>query len=93
MQKENPTQLIDLLRKLLAETDKINIGKTYIAVVEETNSIRFVATPNAPAAELIYKHLIRLSIKDYIHSGHSEASIKVINDIISIIADAEIVRE
>lgn len=87
MNTENPFKLIDLLEQLLAETDKINIGKKYIAVVEETNSIRFVDAHS----ELVYKHLIRLSIKDYIHSGHSEASIKVIKDVMNVIATAVIV--
>jgi hypothetical protein len=89
---ETPTRLIGLLQQLLAETDKINIGKRYIAITEEVKSITFVDN-NAPhSAELVYKHLIRLAIKDYIHSGHSQDSIKVLNDIMTIISDSEIRR-
>ena len=83
-----PSKLIDLLEQLLAETEKINIGKIYIAIIEETNSIHFVATN--PFSELVYKYLIRLSIKDYIHSSRSDASENVIRDVMRIIADAEV---
>ena len=84
-----PSKLIELLERLLAETEKINIGKIYIAIIEETNSIRFVETSN-PFSDLVYKYLIRLSIKDYIHSSRSDASANVIQDVIRIISDAEI---
>ena len=81
-----PVKLIDLLEQLLAETEKMNVGKKYIAAAEETNRITFAD----PQSELVYKHLIRLSMKDFIHSGRSAASVSVIRDVIGIISEAEI---
>jgi len=92
MEKEKPTKLIELLQELMSETDKINIGKRYIAITEEVKAITFIDTNLAHSPELVYKHLIRLAIKDYIHSGHSQDSIKVLNDIMAIISDSEISR-
>jgi hypothetical protein len=90
MKTEKPSKLIDLLNKLLAETEKMNIGKIYIAVVEETNRVTFAETPSNSFSDKVYKHLIQLSIKDFIHSGRSEASRNVIADVIEVIANAEI---
>ena len=90
MKTEKPTKLIQLLEQLLAETDKISIGKHYIAIVEESQNITFSGNTSNHFSDLVYKHLIRLSIKDYIHSGHSEESIRVLNDVIVIISDAHI---
>jgi hypothetical protein len=90
MKTEKPLKLIALLKQLLAETDKMNVGKIYIAVAEETKQITFVEE-NTPYSNLIYKHLIQLSIKDFIHSGRSEASGKVMNDVIEVISKAEII--
>ena len=88
MKTEKPLKLIELLRNLLAETDKINIGKIYIAIADETRNITFIETGN-PFSGLVYKHLIKLSIKDYIHSGRSEESKRVVNDVIEIVYEAE----
>ena len=88
MSSQKPSQLIALLEQLLAETEKINIGKIYIAIVEETN--RFTFDSSNPFTESVYKNLIRLSIKDYIHSGHSQDSIRIIREVIDVIADANI---
>ena len=85
---QKPLQLIGLLEQLLAETEKINIGKIYIAIVEETN--RFTFDSSNPFTESVYKNLIRLSIKDYIHSGHSQDSIRIIREVIEVISDANI---
>lgn len=85
---QKPLQLIQLLEQLLAETEKINIGKIYIAIVEETN--RFTFDSSNPFTESVYKNLIRLSIKDYIHSGHSQDSIRIIREVIDVISDANI---
>jgi len=90
MKTEKPLKLIALLKQLLAETDKMNIGKIYIAVAEETKSITFAEAQNA-YPNLVYKHLIQLSIKDFIHSGRSQASGKVVEDVIEIISEAEII--
>ncbi|HLA55529.1 MAG TPA: hypothetical protein VK623_05495 [Flavobacterium sp.] len=90
MRTEKPLQLIALLKQLLAETDKMNVGKIYIAVAEETKRITFMEAQNAPYSNLVYKHLIQLSIKDFIHSGRSEASGKVVSDVIEIISNAEV---
>jgi len=88
MSSQKPSQLIALLEQLLAETEKINIGKIYIAIVEETN--RFTFDSSNPFTESVYKNLIRLSIKDYIHSGHSQDSIRIIREVIDVISDANI---
>ena len=88
MSSQKPSQLIALLEQLLAETEKINIGKIYIAIVEETN--RFTFDSGNPFTESVYKNLIRLSIKDYIHSGHSQDSIRIIREVIDVISDANI---
>jgi len=85
---QKPSKLIALLEQLLAETEKINIGKIYIAIVEETN--RFTFDSSNPFTESVYKNLIRLSIKDYIHSGHSQDSIRIIREVIDVISDATI---
>ncbi|MGK4567766.1 hypothetical protein [Flavobacterium sp. 3HN19-14] len=85
---KNPSQLIALLRQLVAETEKINIGKIYIAIIEEVNRITFTAS--TPYSDMVYKHLIRLSIKDFIHSERSEASAKVISDVIDVISNVVI---
>ena len=90
MKTEKPEKLIALLKQLITETDKMNIGQIYIAVTQETKRITFVERQNAQS-NLVYKHLIQLSIKDFIHSGRSEASNKVVNDVIEVISDAEIV--
>ena len=91
MKTEKPLKLVALLTQLLTETDKMNVGKAYIAVVEEMKCIAFVAVPNTPFSDLIYKHLIQLSIKDFIHAGRSEASAKVVSDVIEVISNAEII--
>lgn len=90
MNTEKPFKLIDLLQQLLKETDKMNVGKIYIAVAEETKMITFVESEMTPYSNVVYKHLIQLSIKDFIHSGRSEASSKVVSDVIEIISKAEI---
>lgn len=87
MKTEKPTELIELLQHLLAETEKMNVGKIYIAIMEEIKRITFAA-PSGRFTELAYKHLIELSIKDYVHSGRSEKSSNVINDIIVILSEA-----
>ena len=87
MKTEKPTELIELLQHLLAETEKMNVGKIYIAIMEEIRRITFAA-PSGRFTELAYKHLIELSIKDYVHSGRSEKSSNVINDIIVILSEA-----
>lgn len=91
MKTEKPLKLIALLKQLLAETDKMKVGKSYIAVVEELNRITFAETPNTSFSDLICKHLIQLSIKDFIHAGRSEASAKVVNDVIEFVSEAEII--
>jgi hypothetical protein len=90
MKTEKPLKLVELLKQLLAETDKMNIGQIYIAVAAETKRITFVERENTPYSNLVYKYLIQLSIKDFIHSGRSEASSKVVNDIINVISNADI---
>lgn len=89
MKTEKPIHLVTLLTQLLSETDKMNIGKIYIVVMEEMKRITFVS-PNNPFSDLVYKHLIQLSIKDFIHSGRSEASAKVVSEVIQVIAEATI---
>lgn len=91
MKTEKPLKLIGLLQNLLAETDKMNVGQIYIAVAAETKRITFVETEGTPFSNLVYKHLIQLSIKDFIHSGRSEASGNVIDDVIKVISDADII--
>jgi len=90
MKTEKPTKLIQLLDDLISETEKINVGQIYIAVVEETNRIKF-ATASNPFSETVYKNLIRLSIKDFIHSGRAIDSIEVIREVMEVISQAEIV--
>jgi len=89
MKIENPSKLIVLLGQLLAETEKMNIGKIYIAIMSELKRIAFVETNN-PFTEKVYKNLIELSIKDYIHSGRSEKSSAVIKDVIDVLETAEV---
>lgn len=91
MKKDHPTKLIGLLRQLLSENDKTKIGQAYIAVIEEMKRITFVEGEQNPFSNLAYKHLIQLSIKDFIHAGRSEASAKVVQDVMEIIAVAAIV--
>ncbi|WP_309640696.1 hypothetical protein [Flavobacterium sp.] len=91
MKTEKPLKLIALLTQLLNETDKMNVGKAYIAVVEEMRSVSFVTAQNTPFSDLIYKHLIQLSIKDFIHAGRSEASAIVVRDVIEVISNADII--
>jgi hypothetical protein len=91
MNTEKPLLLITLLRQLLAETDKAKVGQAYIAVIEEMKRISFVEGGNNPYSNMVYKHLIQLSIKDFIHAGRSEASAKVVNDVIEVIATADMV--
>ncbi len=90
MKTEKPLRLVQLLQQLLAETDKMNVGKAYIAVTEELKRITFVEGQQASFSDQIYKHLIQLSIKDFIHSGRSEASAGVVNDVIGCISKADI---
>lgn len=89
MKTEKPAKLIQLLDDLISETEKINVGQIYIAVVEETNRIKFVTESN-PFSETVYKNLIRLSIKDFIHSGRAIDSIEVIREVMEVISHAEI---
>lgn len=91
MKTEKPLKLVGLLKNLLAETDKMNVGQIYIAIVAETKRIHFVETANTPYSNLVYKHLVQLSIKDFIHSGRSEASGNVVRDVIKVISDAGII--
>ena len=90
MKTEKPLKLVQLLYQLVAETDKMNVGKAYIAVINELQRTSFVEAQNTPFSDLIYKHLIQLSIKDFIHAGRSEASAKVVNDVIECISHADI---
>ncbi len=92
MKTEKPLVLITALKQLLSENDKTKIGQAYIAVIEEMKSITFVEGEKNPFSNLVYKHLIQLAIKDFIHAGRSEASATVVNDVIDVIAHAEIVR-
>ena len=91
MNTEKPTKLIQLLDNLISETEKINVGRIYIAVIEETNRIQFVQTATNPFSETVYKNLIRLSIKDFIHSGRAIDSIEVIREVMEVISHADIV--
>ncbi len=91
MKTEKPTKLVALLKQLLAETDKMKVGQSYIAVIEEMKRITFVDGENNPFSNLVYKHLIQLSIKDFIHAGRSEASASVVNDVIEVISNADII--
>lgn len=90
MKLEKPTKLIQLLDDLISETEKINVGQIYIAVIEETNRIEFANTQTNPFAETVYKNLIRLSIKDFIHSGRAIDSIEVIRDVMEVLSHSEI---
>lgn len=89
MATNKPTKLVQLLDNLISETEKINVGQIYIAVVEETNRIKFVSASN-PFSETVYKHLIRLSIKDFIHSGRAIDSIEVVREVMEVISQADI---
>jgi hypothetical protein len=91
MNTEKPLVLIKLLHQLLAETDKAKVGQAYIAVIEEMKRVSFVEGANNPYSNMVYKHLIQLSIKDFIHAGRSEASAIVVSDVIEVIATADIV--
>ncbi|MEO8515481.1 MAG: hypothetical protein ABI426_01990 [Flavobacterium sp.] len=91
MKTEKPLRLIELLQQLLAETDKMNVGKIYIAIIEEMKKTTFAEGQNHPYSNVVYKHLIQLSIKDFIHAGRSEASSNVVNDVIEVLSDSEIV--
>ena len=91
MATNKPTKLVQLLDDLISETEKINVGQIYIAVVEETNRITFATTPANPFTESVYKNLIRLSIKDFIHSGRAIDSIEVIREVMEVISHAELV--
>lgn len=91
MRTEKPVKLVGLLEDLLAETQKMNIGGIYIAVTQEAKRITFA--PTNPFSELVYKHLIELSIKDFIHAGRNDASRKVLSDVIAVISEAEIISE
>ena len=92
METAKPTTLIALLKQLLAENGKMNVGKIYIAIMAEMRRITFVAN-SGHNTEVIYKHLIELSIKDYIHAGRSEKSSNVINDIIAMLSEVEVISE
>ena len=89
METPKPKRLIELIHEFMAEQDKIQIGKRYIAIIEETQSIRFEEAGNN-FAESVYKNLIRLAIKDYIHSGHSAESVRILNEVIDVISAAEV---
>ena len=91
MKTEKPIQLVALLKQLLAETDKMKVGQSYIAVIEEMHRVTFVEVGNNSYSNMVYKHLIQLSIKDFIHAGRSEASAKVVADVIEVISNADIV--
>lgn len=90
MKNGKPTKLIALLQQLLGETDKTKVGAAYIAVIEEMKRITFLESDLHPYSNKVYKHLIQLSIKDFIHAGRSEASAKVVYDVVDIISHAEI---
>ena len=91
MKMGKPLRLIELLNQLLAETDKMNVGKIYISIIAEMKKITFAEGENNTDSNLIYKHLIQLSIKDFIHSGRSEASSEVVNDVIKVLSKSKII--
>ena len=91
MKTQNPVRLIELLKQLLAETDKMKVGKAYIAVIEELKNVTFDVTSDHLFSDSIYKHLVQLAIKDFIHAGRSEASAKVVNEVIAFISEAPII--
>lgn len=91
MNTGKPEKLVALLRRLLSESDKAQVGQAYIAVMDELKKTTFQENANNPYSNLVYKHLIQLSIKDFIHAGRSEASSKVVSDVIQVIENAAVV--
>jgi len=91
MKTEKPLKLAALLEQLITETEKINVGQIYIAVIEETNRVTFAESASCGFSESVYKNLIKLSIKDFVHSGRSLDSINVVREVIAVIEKADIV--
>jgi hypothetical protein len=88
---EKPLKLISLLQDILAETDKPTIGRIYIEIAKETMNTRFLENQETLFLDLIYRHLIRLSIKEYIDSNQSAESVKTIMETIDTISGSEII--
>ena len=73
--------------------DKMQIGQVYIAVAEEIKRITFIESNNNQFNGVVYKNLVQLSIKDFIHSGRSQGSIKILNEVIDVLSGADIIAE
>lgn len=91
MTTEKPTTLIDLISELLAETDKHKIGRLYLKIVEEVMRIEFVHDSSLPFYGLVYKHFVRLAVKNFIDSGQSGESKDVLRDVIQVLENSSIV--
>ena len=91
MKTEKPKKLIELLNHLLIEKNKQTIGKIYIDIISETLKTEFLHDSNKPFLSLVYKNLIRLSIKDFIHTEQSEESKSTLKEVIDILNSTLIV--
>ena len=92
MSTSKPDNLIQLLLNLVEETDKPTIGKIYVDIATETLKTEFLHDSKNPFSGLVYKHLIRLSTKDFITSGQSLESKETIKEVIDILSSAYIVN-
>jgi len=90
MKTSKPDQLISLLKQIVATDDKQTIGSLYIDIATETMNVRFVELPNQHFDSLIFKNLIRLALKAYVHEDRSKESIAYINDTIEILEKTDI---
>lgn len=91
MKTEKPLRLVELLRGLIAEMDKMQIGQVYIAVAEELKRVTFAETHGNQFNGVVYKNLVQLAMKDFIHSGRSLGSVKILNEVIEVLGEADVV--
>jgi hypothetical protein len=91
MNTSKPEKLIQLLSDIIVETDKPTIGKIYVDIAAETLKTEFLHDPQHPFIGIVYKHLIRLSIKDFVHSEQSAESKETVKEVIGILNSTSVI--
>jgi len=91
MKTEKPTILISLISEILSETDKHKIGSLYLKIYEEVLKTEFLHDNNLPFYGLVYKHFIRLGVKNFIDSGQSNDSKVILRDVLNVLDSCLIV--
>ena len=85
MKTEKPKIIIELLNKLIQETDISKYEGIYIQIANETMPLEFEHSMEQPFKNIIYKKLIQLSVKEFIYLGQTSESLLNLKEVIDIL--------